>query len=193
MPQLHTEKLLNLAGTQRQDLAIALSTSLQFDVPHQILLESLSILLAADLETLVIKDLASLPPFGTTINVFFLQQLASSEKNAAVALEVGDGARSDYSTKSFDAQLWDSMPEVSAAFPAGGGAGTPEERRATSFRAKHAAIVFSRAPSFPPLMDKSAQVSLTNQKMYKKLLRLLEAAGMTESDLTTGAVQHSTV
>jgi hypothetical protein len=186
LPHLHTEQLLKLSAVQQADLATCLSATLEFEIPLRIVEEALSILLAPELDPDMIKALASLPPYGRTVNIFFLQQLEESARDS------GDVSMSRLDSMIVK-EIWESMPPVSACFASMPGIddSQPAEQAKLSSRARRATIVLSRSPSFPPLLASSAQASLLNVKMYQKLYPLLQAAGMTSEDLLTEEEQSA--
>jgi hypothetical protein len=186
LPHLHTEQLLKLSQIQQADLAICLSSSLEFEIPLRIVEEALSILLAPELDPDVIKSLASLPPYGRTVNIFFLRQL---EESASDAGEAGMSGLNGMLVK----ETWESMPAVSACFASMPDIddSSPVEQAKLASRARRATIVLSRSPSFPPLLASTAQASLMNVKMYSKLYPLLQAASMTNEDLLTEEQQSA--
>jgi hypothetical protein len=180
MPHLHLERLLKLEPKERQDLAVILSISLQFEIPEQIVTESLSILLAGQLDSAVIQSMATLVPFAKATNVFFLHALAMTEL-AAKADEVDPV---DYGAQ-VERELWDAMPRVST------GIAGNEDSKNLQLRARHAVIILSRSPTFPPLMVPQAAQPLPAQKIYAQLLPVLTAAEMTEGDFTTDGDKSS--
>lgn len=114
MPQIYLESLLALDPRVMTDLAVVLAAVAEHDVPRQVLVESLTVMLVGDLEQEQIEDIASLPHFCIAVVVFFLYELARARRDAAAGGAAGGSHTSRLSgsdaPSALEQQLWDALP-----------------------------------------------------------------------------------
>ena len=178
--------LLTLPPRIRLDLAILMAISVQFDVPDIILQDALSILLKLDLSDQCIDDIGHLPKYGRTLLCRALQEVANLEVSARMLAATSK----PYAYTELEIELLRSVPVmVTVSFYENSNEGNEdnaignEDRTSLELRARHAIILLSRSPSFPPLLQSKQLGNAGLRTTYSRLLTLLQIGGMAAPDL----------
>ena len=192
--RLNIEKLLDLPKRTRLDLAIMLAISVYFDVPSAILQDALSLLLKMEIDDKYVEHIGLLPRYGRALLCLALRSIALEEAtgvstddgdlmDARKYVENTDQSEEQYSEIEYDLlcslspTLHGSVDERFYTPPEGNNAMSLE------LQARHAIILLSRSPSFPPLLQKKELSSAGIRANYNRLLPLLLIGGMAAADL----------
>ncbi len=190
------DKLLGLPTRTRLDLAIMLAVSVYFDVPQSILQDALSILLKMDLEDRDVDSMGRLPTYGRALLCLALRSVAmdetafsadvrrGGEEEEEGELELGSGAVGGYSEIEYDL-LSSLSPSLHAPIDEQFYSPGANDNFSTSLelQARHAIILLSRSPAFPPLLQKKELSAAGVRASYNRLLPLLLVGGMAATDL----------
>jgi hypothetical protein len=193
------DKLLGLASRTRLDLAIMLAVSVSFDVPQTILQDALSILLKMDLEDRDVDSLGRLPTYCRALLCLAIRSVAMDEVAFSAELirgeqegEDGDDDEDEGETQGgvggyseIERDLLRSLaPSLHA--PVDVQFDIPRENdnvMSLELQARHAIILLSRSPAFPPLLQKKELSAAGVRASYNRLLPLLLVGGMAATDL----------
>ena len=181
---LKMEHLLPLSPRVRLDIAILMAVSVEFDIPHTILQDALSLLLQLDLKSSHIDALAHLPKYGRSLICRSLSDIGRIEAAGSFLVV----SSSPHSYTELEVELLHAIPISGKLAPFDSVSDTKnEDRTSLELRARHSIILLSRSPSFPPLLQ-SKQLGNAGVRMtYSRLLPLLRVGGMAANDLAEDA------
>ena len=170
----------NLMKRQLLDLTVMLTVSIFYKIPNDIFLDSLTMLLKADVDMNIIESVASLYRYGKTI-------LSIETKN--ILKSYIDKKNPMYILNFIEKELYNAIPEFAATLNTQRHASIEDdedERIGQEHLARHAVILFSRSPAFPPLVrGRDKKIPAHERHLYEVLFPLLKLAGMTNEDLET--------
>ena len=170
-PSMHLESLRAADREIRLDLLLCLAAELAFAVPKAVGSECLVVLLGSSLGRAAALEVAALPRFAKSALIFSLRRDLLDE-----VASVPEGP---------NALPLDRQQILAAVPPIVAGAFAKALGTGESIIARHASILFSRAPCCPPLVPtRGAALTPQQQRTYDALVPLLSAAGFSSTDLT---------
>lgn len=175
-------QLQHLSPRMRLDLCILMCISIEFDVPHFILQDSLSILLKLDLSDQNINNISNLPKYCRSLLCRALHDIGKTEVSSG--LLTGKEFAIAYTYTELELELLRSIPKfVTKPCSMNYDEGDNDSRTSLELRARHGIILLSRSPSFPPLLQSKQLGNAGVQATYSRLLPLLMTGGMAAPDL----------
>lgn len=191
-PQTHTTVvgLRKLHSREQIDLILLLNSVYEFGVPRSLVEQALTVHFGNKLLANVLKDLARHPECIFRANTYHVRFSNIEARDAAVgqanSRSSKEQASVDPANKELIEDLWKAVDEHEGIQTHLQSSKRRSAHRSSSFarqRATHAAILLSRAPSFPSPLLCTVQ-SKTDEALEAALQPLLHAAGMTTDDLT---------
>ena len=185
--KLHADKLLrHLVARQWLDLGALLIATLEFDIPRLLLQEALTLICLDCLSHQIMKELSQQPPYAITTTLFLVisEALLGVNINASTNEPAGR-----HKFTPLEIELWKAMmdwlgiigPKLWVSI---GG----DKKKLRKLRARHAALLFNRAPSAPSLLSydeddaKTTDATVSNETsaeaIFARMLVLMRAADM---------------
>ena len=192
--KLHADKLLrHLVARQWLDLGALLIATLEFEIPRLLLQEALTLICLDSLSHQVIKELSQQPSYAITTTLFLVisEALLGVNINAPSSETAG---RHNFTL--LEMELWKALMDwlgiTGPKLWVGIGG---DKKKFRKLRARHAALLFNRAPSAPSLLSYSEEDAKTKdaavsnetsaEAIFARMLVLMRAADMLgDSDLT---------
>jgi hypothetical protein len=170
-----------LQRRQLLDLSVMLAVTVLYEVPDNVLLEALTMLLKVDVDMKHIESLAALPRYGRMVMAHHVKNILRQyveDKNPAYVLNF------------IEKELYNALPEWTSRLNKERDTAIQpideDERIGQEHLSRHAVILFSRSPAFPSLVrGRDTSLSAHEKRVYERLVPLLTVAGMTNEDLHT--------
>ena len=170
----------NLLKRQLLDLTVMLTVSIFYNIPQEIFLDSLTMMLKTEVDMSVIESISSLSRYGKTILSMETKEILKSYIDAKHPM---------YILNFIEKELYNAIPEFAATLNIQRHTSMDndeEERIGQEHLARHSVILFSRSPVFPPLVrGRDKKIPAHEKHLYEVLYPLLKLAGMTNEDLET--------
>jgi hypothetical protein len=175
------EEFKNLQRRQLLDLAVMLTVSIMFPVPHNVVLDALTLLLEGEVDMQTIEGIANLQRYGRMVVAHRIKHVLGKyieAKNPAFVLNF------------IEKELFEALPDWATRLheerPANERPLSESERIRLEHLSRHSVILFSRSPNFPTLVrTRDTSMRAHEKYIYETIYPLLELAGMTDEDLHT--------
>ena len=196
---LHADKLLrHLVARQWLDIGTLLVATLEFDIPRMLLQEALTLICLDCLSHQVMRELSQQHPYAITTTLFDIMSEALAGINVNTC--AGDEVIGRYKFTPLEIELWKALMEwLGVSGPKLWVRVVGDKKKLRKLRARHAALLFNRAPSAPSLLSyaeeapksKTAAAAAfsdesSKQSIYARMFVLMQAADMVnDGQLTT--------